>query len=201
MLTAPPTDLPSFLKVEQKRSSAELSPEDFEAITSFWNPRLARRNMKERFGKGASLWMIKSHGRLAGYGWTLQGHTIEPHYFPLGRDDAHLFDFHVFPEYRGQGMNPFLVGEILGRLAREGASRALIEAAEWNQAQLSSLSKTPFRRLGLARKLTIFNRTIVCWTERETAPRGTKVPVRAIDNPATGRYAASWGLDDPRKTD
>ena len=186
-LAAPPPDLQGGLKVEQKKGFAELSPEDLEAMTSFWNPKLAQRNIKERFGKGASLWLLKSHNHLAGYGWTLKGGTIEPHYFPVGQDDVHLFDFHMFPQYRGQGMNPLLVGEILRSLAREGAGRALIEAAEWNQAQLSSLAKTPFRRLGLARKLTIFNCTIVCWTERETARRGTKVPVRAIDNPATGR--------------
>ncbi len=33
--------------------------------------------------KGALLWLIKSEDGLAGYGWTLQGRTIEPHYFPL----------------------------------------------------------------------------------------------------------------------
>jgi ribosomal protein S18 acetylase RimI-like enzyme len=162
-------DLPSFLKVERKTSSAELSPEDLEAMTSFWNPKLAYRNMGERFDKGASLWLIKSEGKLAGYGWTLRGRTIEPHYFPPEEGDVHLFDFHVFPQYRGWGMNPFLVTHILRSLATEGAGRALIEAAEWNQAQLSSLSKTPFRFLGRARKLTIFGRTIVCWTEKETA--------------------------------
>jgi ribosomal protein S18 acetylase RimI-like enzyme len=166
--TLPPADLPSFLKVERKRSAAELSPEDLEEMTSFWNPTLAHRNMKERFGKGASLWLIKSEGKLAGYGWTLRGRTIEPHYFPPGQDDVHLFDFHVFPRYRGRGMNPFLVTHILRSLATEGAVRALIEAAEWNQAQLSSLSKTPFRRLGWARKLTVFGRTVVCWARNET---------------------------------
>jgi GNAT superfamily N-acetyltransferase len=166
--TSLPADLPSFLKVERKRSSAELSSEDLEEMTSFWNPKLAHRNIKERFGKGASLWLIKSEGRLAGYGWTLRGRTIEPHYFPLGQDDIHLFDFHVCPQYRGRGMNPFLVTHILRNLATEGAGRALIEAAEWNQAQLSSLSKTLFRRLGLARKLTICGHALVWWAEDET---------------------------------
>ena len=186
-LTAPRADLPSFLKVERKKSSTDLSPEDLEAMTSFWNPRVAQGNIRERFGKGASLWLIKSHDRLAGYGWTLQGRTIVPHYFPLGPDDVHLFDFYVFPQYRVQGMNPFLVTRILRSLAREGAGRALIEAAEWNRAQLSSLSRTPFRPLGRARKLTIFGRTIVFWAEKGVEQRSTKVPVRAIDNPATGQ--------------
>lgn len=162
-----PKNLPGYLKVERKKSSAELSSEDLQEMTSFWNPKLARQNMKERFGLGASLWLIKSHDKLAGYGWTLEGRTVEPHFFSFGYRDVHLFDFHVFPQYRGQGMNPILVTSILRALTTEGAGRAFIEAAEWNQAQLSSLTKTPFRRLGCARKLTIFGRTIVCRAEND----------------------------------
>jgi hypothetical protein len=50
-----------------------------------------------------------------------------------------------------------------------------------------SFGLSPFRRLGLTRKLATFNRTVVCWADRKTAQWGTKVPVRAIDNPANGQ--------------
>jgi len=159
-----PADLPSTLKVERKNSEAELSQPDLQEIVNFWNPKLSRRAIQERFGRGASLWIIKSEGTVAGFGWTLQGHTIEPHYFLLGRDDVHLFDFFVFPHCRGRGMNPLLVSQILSAYATDCRGRAFIEAAEWNQAQLSSLRKTPFRRLGLASKFTIFRHTLVCWS-------------------------------------
>lgn len=157
------TELPSFLKVERCTKQADLSPQDLQEITSFWNPALAQRNLKERFGLGASLWLIKVEDQLAGYGWTLQGRTVEPHYFRLGPGDVHLFDFHVFPQYRGRGLNPLLVNHILRNLAAETSGRVFIEAAEWNQSQLSSLKKTPFRYLGLASKATILGRTFVCW--------------------------------------
>jgi GNAT superfamily N-acetyltransferase len=134
--------------------------------------------MKGRFGKGALLWLIKSEDSLAGYGWTLQGHTVEPHYFPLGKGDVHLFDFHVFPKYRGKGLNPFLVTHILRSVSADGGKRAFIEAAEWNKAQLSSLGRTPFRRLGWARKLTIFRHTIVCWVEEDMARHVREHPSR-----------------------
>jgi len=153
----------SSLEVERKRHEGELGSRDLEEITSFWNPKLARRNIKERFGRGAVLWLIKSEGRLMGYGWTLQGHTVEPHYVCLAPDDIHLFDFHVFPQYRGRGVNPLLVRYILGSLSAESRGRAFIEVAEWNQAQLASLRMTPFRRLGSARKFTFFRRTAVYW--------------------------------------
>jgi len=125
--------------------------------------------MKDRFDRGASLWMIKFEGRLAGYGWTLRGRTIEPHYIPLGPDDVHLFDFYVFPRYRGRGMNPVLVAGILHGFAVEGGSRTFIEAAVWNRAQLSSLAKTPFRKLGIVSKLTILGRTLVYWGENNNS--------------------------------
>jgi len=162
---SPPETVPSFLKLERKKGYNDLSAEDLREMVSFWNPTLAQRNIEERVGKGASLWLIKSGERLAGYGWTLQGRTIAPYYFPLGPYDVHLFDFYVFPQYRGRGINPVLVNHILGNLAADCQSRAFIEAAEWNEAQLASLAKTSFRRLGWVRKLTVFGRTIVWWDE------------------------------------
>ena len=170
----PSADLPSFLRVERHQKQGDLSSEDLQQITRVWNPKLAQRNLEERFRLGASLWLIRFEDRLAGYGWTLQGRTVEPHYFSIGPDDEHLFDFHVFPAYRGRGINPSLVNYILSTLAGESQGRAFIEAAEWNQAQLSSLSKTPFRRVGSARKLTFLGKTIVLWTRdsiAETVPK------------------------------
>lgn len=166
--TAAPAKIPSSLKVERLRSYGELSQQDLKEMTRFWNPKQALRNIQERFELGASLWLIQSGERLAGYGWTLQGSTIEPYYFPLGQDDVHLFDFHVFPGYRGRGINPILATHILCKLAGECGGRAFIEAAEWNAAQLSSLRKSPFCRMGLTRSVTVFGRTFVSWSENET---------------------------------
>jgi ribosomal protein S18 acetylase RimI-like enzyme len=167
---------PNSLKIERKRDCSELSMQDLQTIVHAWNPKLAHRNLKQRFAQGASLWLVKLENRVAGYGWSLRGSTIEPHYFPLGEADAHLFDFHVFPQYRGRGLNPLLVGQILRGLAADCKGRAFIEAAVWNEAQLASLRKTPFRRLGLARKVTLFGRTIVFWAEDEMASRLRETP-------------------------
>jgi ribosomal protein S18 acetylase RimI-like enzyme len=161
-------DLPNSLKFERYANQSGISPADLQEIIGVWNPVQARRNLKERFELGASLWLIKVQDHLAGYGWTLRGRTVEPHYFPLGPDDIHLFDFHVFPPYRGRGVNPFLVNSILRSLAAECQRCAFIEAAEWNQAQLTSLRRTHFRRLGSARKFTLFRHTMVFWGRNET---------------------------------
>lgn len=177
-----PLALPKRLKVERHKSQADVRGQDLQEITGFWNAQLARRNIRQRFGLGASLWLIKSEGQLAGYGWSLRGRTVESHYFLLGQDDVHLFDFQVFPQYRGQGINPLLVGHILQNLALECRGRAFIEAAEWNRPQLASLRRTPFRRLGLATKITLLRRTIVSWNELRNNEIGQQpqIPMRDI---------------------
>ena len=165
----PAARLSDSLRVERLRKSGELSTADFQKITVFWNPGQARRNIEQRLELGACLWLIKCEHKLAGYGWTLRARTIEPYYFPLAPDDAHLFDFHVFPEYRGRGINPSLVGEILKCLAGELRGRAFIEAAEWNEAQLASLRKTPFRYLGRVSTLNLFGHRFVNWAGRPSS--------------------------------
>ena len=181
--------MPRRLKVERHRSQVDISPQDLQEITSFWSPDLARRNINHRFEPlGASLWLIRLEDKLAGYGWTLQGRTVEPHYFRLGEDDVHFFDFHVFPQYRGRGVNPLLVNHILRSLAAEYQGRAFIEAAEWNLAQLASLRRTPFHRLSSARKFTIFGHTIVCWARDEAVEQKhvfKKVPLAATESERT----------------
>jgi len=185
-LKPPTADLPSLLKVVRHASQTEISPADLQEITSFWNPDLAHRNLKERFELGASLWLIKSEDHLAGYGWTLQGRTVEPHYFPLAADDVQFLDFHVFPKYRGRAMDWFLMTHILHRLAAEGRARAFGEAAEWNKASLSSFAMTPFRRLGWARKFTVLGHTIVSWSGGEPVPQAQRDGVK-LPGPVTSR--------------
>lgn len=184
-------DLPNSLTVERHKTQADVILSDLEQISSFWNPLLSKRNIKRRFELGGSLWLIKSQNRLVGYGWTLQGHTVEPHYFRLGPGDVHLFDFQVFPQYRGRGMNPLLVGYILRSLAVESRGRAFIEAAEWNRPQLASLSNTPFRRFGLAKKFTILRRTIVCWDDNEVVEQQR---TGDVTNAVTSKHDPDRGL-------
>jgi ribosomal protein S18 acetylase RimI-like enzyme len=165
-VTCPVTGTRS-LEVERKRSLPEVDTGELDQITNFWNPKLGRDRINERFQQGAYLWLIKSAGQLAGYGWTLQGRTIEPHYFPLGPQDVHFFDFHVFSAHRGQGLNPYLVRYILHSLAADGNQRAFIEAAEWNRPQLLSLAKTQFQTFGRAKKWAILRSTVVVWAHNE----------------------------------
>jgi ribosomal protein S18 acetylase RimI-like enzyme len=159
----PHGETPEALKVERLDGLSELTAKHLQEMTGFWNEKLANRNIRERFEKGAWLWLLQCDEQLAGYGWTLRGGTIKPYCFPLAQDDVHLFDFHVFPHYRGRGMNRYLISRIVDSLSENCGGRAFIEAAEWNEAQLSSLAKTSFRCLGSFRSFCILGATFVSW--------------------------------------
>jgi ribosomal protein S18 acetylase RimI-like enzyme len=165
---------PEHLTVTRVSRQEEIETKDWEKIVNLWNPELSRRNFSKRFKEGATAWLIRSHGDLAGYGWTLTGRSIQPHFLPFGPNDVHLFDFLVFPEFRGQRMNPRLVSFILNGLIAENRSRAYIEVAEWNQAQLASLSHTDFHRLGVAHKTLFRGRTVVVWGSSSETAGSTK---------------------------
>lgn len=69
---------------------------------------------------------------------------------------------------------PLWLNHALQVMAAECNGRAFTEVAEWNQAILASLKKTPFRRLGSAAKLTILHHTIVWWEQANPSqePKG-----------------------------
>lgn len=183
----PATSLPDRLTVERKQSRHEMASADWEQIINFWNPDLCQRKFAERFREGACLWLIRSEEKLAGYGWTATGRTIAPHYHPLGANDVHMFDFLVFPEYRGRKINPSLVDHILNQLAAEGRTRAYIEVREWNRPQLISLGRTRFRLLGVARKASLFGRVFVEWTSAPGELESRNVQNSANDTDAMNR--------------
>ena len=174
---------PGSLSVVRMSSQEQIDKQDWLRIINFWDPKLSERNFSARFREGASVWLIRSDGKLAGFGWTLTGRTIKPHFFPFGPNDVHLFDFLVFPEFRGKGINPLLVAHILEQLGNERRTRAFIEAAEWNHAQLNSLAKTGFQMLGVARLRTILGRTFVEWGKIPVSPESSSARVAAKPRP------------------
>lgn len=192
-------EMPSRLKVERYRTQGNIAPQDLQEITSFWNPDLARHNIDHRFSLGASLWVIRMEETLAGYGWTLQGRTVEPHYFPLGKDDVQFLDFHVFPKFRGRALDWFLMTHILHELAQEGRARAFGEAAEWNKASLSSFGMTAFRRLGFARKFKVLGRTVVRWEEGDVLEQPHKDEVKNLPRAAANGKEANPRLAGLRR--
>ena len=66
MLPVRKNDLTDGLEFERKIREADLDSRDREQIVNFWNPDVTGRQITERFGKGASLWLVRADGQLAG---------------------------------------------------------------------------------------------------------------------------------------
>jgi hypothetical protein len=177
--------LPQSLTVDRLTGYSQLGSDDLAELTSFWNPKQAHRDIKERFDRGASLWLIRSGNKLAGYGWTVLGDTIAPYFFPMGENDVQLFDFYSFPKFRGRAIHLLLIAYILQAMAGEGRTRAFGDTAEWNDAQLASFKMTPFRRLGYARFITVFGHSFVAWSGDPAAPSLEGAGKQAGKIPAT----------------
>lgn len=160
-----PINRPSPVRgVTVERTSASTLPQaEFERTFAVQNPAVRKRQLAERFAAGSELWLARLDGKLAGFGWTIQGRTIEPHFFPLQPDEVHFFDFFVSPEFRGRRINVALMAEVLAQL--EGARIRLVhlECAAWNTTQLRSLDKSLFRRYATASKLVFLGRPLVIW--------------------------------------
>jgi hypothetical protein len=165
----PPMQAPAGCCVQRVRTLEELGSDRFQAMTSFWNPKLAQQNIRERFERGASLWLVESNDQLAGFGWSLEGDAIEPYYFPLGAKDVQLFDFYIFPGSRGGTLYWLLTNHILRTLAAEGWSRAFADTHEWNQAQLAAFRMTPLRALGSVKTYRLFGRVLTSWSASPSA--------------------------------
>jgi hypothetical protein len=174
---------PSSLKVDRLGRDEELSQQDLEAIVAHWNPQLALQNIRERFAKGALLWLVRCEEQLAGYCWTIRGRAIVPYYFPMATDDVQFFDFYVFPEFRGRAILCFLISYMLHTLEAESGGRAFGDVAEWNQASLSFYKMTPFRRFGVARSFNVLGRRFTSWAKDENTeqvPRTNECRDKAI---------------------
>ncbi|HET9406345.1 MAG TPA: GNAT family N-acetyltransferase [Candidatus Sulfotelmatobacter sp.] len=163
-------DLPASLTVERKNSQTEISQQDLDEILNFWNAQEARNEITTRFARKATLWMIKSDGKLAGYVWTMQGDSMVPHYFPLGPHDVHFFDLLIYPGFRGRAINWVLITHVLHELAAGGATRAFSEVKEWNRVSMASFTMTPFQIHGMCRKFVLFDHPIVWWDKKSTRP-------------------------------
>jgi hypothetical protein len=177
--------LPPSLHVDRLTSYGHLSSQDLRDLTSFWHPTQAHRNIRERFDRGASLWLIRSGDKLAGFGWTVLGHTIAPYFFPVGENDVQLFDFYSFPKFRGRAIHLILIAYILQAMAADGRTRAFGDTAEWNDAQLASFTMTPFRRLGYARFFTLFGHSFVTWSGEPNTPSLEKAEKQTGKVPST----------------
>lgn len=164
LLEFPRAQLQEACYVVERRDEGSMLPSELEALNSYIGSQLIFFQLKERFSKGASLWLLKTKDDCIGMVWTIVGATIEPYYYFIGRRDVHFFNNEVFMPYRGKGFNPGLIEHILFSLKERGALRAYLETNQRNIKEQRSLQKTSFQKMGLAKKKNYMGKHHTIWT-------------------------------------
>jgi hypothetical protein len=149
-----------------REKECEISEPEYEVLLANGGKSIVAKQIKERFGKGAQIWLLKQESYLVGFVWSIGEKPVKPYFFPLTASDVHLFDNEIFSDYKGKGNNPFLIDYVLGELRKKGFLRAYIETQTWNKAEIKSLAKTAFQQLAVARKFSFFGKKIAVWSEK-----------------------------------
>ena len=162
-LTAPRHELPDSWSLAERKAQAEMTAAEIDALYEQLGQLEMNAHMKERFGKGASLWLLGIDGSAVGMVWSESAPTLWPHCMALGPHDLHLFDNVVFEAFRGQGINPVLIETVLQELKRQGFSRLYIETNWRNIPERRSIRKTSFQPLGVASVQRRGGKIIAAW--------------------------------------
>jgi hypothetical protein len=136
---------------------------------------LIERHLTRRFAKHATLWSLKRQSEFLGYTWTLASGTLKPYFFPLTARDVHIFDNLIFAQFRGKRLNCVLMRHVLAALKAAEFQRAYIETGEWNDAELRSLDRIGFVRIGCGTRRSRQRRHIVTWWFLERPQRAETV--------------------------
>jgi hypothetical protein len=155
--------LKEMCRVVERRSCDSMEHCELDSLCNYIGRSIAMYQLKERFSKGASIWLLKKGDECLGMVWTIMGDTIEPFYYFMGKKDVHFFNNEIFITYRGQGFNSGLIEYVLIIMKERGCVRAYIETNKRNVREQRSLKKTSFRIVGLAKKTNWFGKHLTVW--------------------------------------
>ena len=158
--------MPEGVEIKRFHSIDEIDKEDYKVLiergTSLMGSA-ASILVRERFNKGAVLWLLKKNGQLAGYNWTIINNHVTPTYFPHTETDAHSIGTEIFPDFRGCHLfRLFLEGRKV-ILKKEGSKRYYSETFLWNKRAIKANLKISLRKIGIATRFSIFSKNIVIW--------------------------------------
>lgn len=159
------------ITIESKTDEKQIGKDELNCLIEHIGKEIILTQLKERFAKGAVLWIIKFNGNLSGYVWSIgKSSTLNPYYFPLCDNDVFLFDGSVLPPYRGKNIYPQLLKNALYGVKQMGFSRAICDAYVWNIAVQKSFSKVGLKKFGIVRKYRLFGHDFILWKSKSPRP-------------------------------
>jgi len=160
--------LPDTLKIERINSINQINEKDLKMLTESRSDLMgsaASILIRERFDKGAVLWLLKENGHLAGYRWTIANNHVTPTHVPHTETDVHSIGAELFDGFRGRYLfDMFLRGTFI-ILKSDGFKRFYSETYLWNKRAIKAILKTGLSKIGTATMISIFGKTFVIWHE------------------------------------
>ena len=159
-------NFPENLIVERYYKMEDIPKKDMERLIMIKGKEIVFPFFKKYFRLGAILWLAKLNGEVVGLNWSVIGGFEGFHCFPMTSKDAVILASEVFPNYRGRGINPAMNKRIVFELKKEGITRVFINCEVWNKANLRSIPKVGFKKLGILHTLRIPGGYITFWYKR-----------------------------------
>ena len=98
--------------------------------------------------KGACLWVGYLNGEFANITWTRTGDKIRSYFFPMTPECVLVSHSVTIPEYRGRGLYPAILTEVIRALADQGFKRFYIDCTDWNQSSSRVIERIGFSLMG-----------------------------------------------------
>lgn len=108
--------------------------------------------IKHEFSRHGQLWLGLRNDQVAAYQWTRKGQHVQNWFVELGDRDLVIFNTATLPRFRGQGINPYIMGHIIEQHVQKGG-RVLIDCKEWNTPAIRANEKVGFRLIGKMKPL------------------------------------------------
>lgn len=105
-------------------------------------------DIKTMLRDGADVWIGHLNGRLATAAVTKTGDKKPLWFFPLTRDCAVISHCVTFRPYRGLGLYPASLVQIVSTLAKRGINRFYIDCSDWNTPSVSGILRAGFQLIG-----------------------------------------------------
>lgn len=97
---------------------------------------------------GACLWVGYLDGKLASVIWTRTGDKVKSYFFPMTASCVLISHVVTISEYRGHGLLPAMLIEIIHKFMDNGCSRFYIDCWDWNESSQRMIERVGFSLIG-----------------------------------------------------
>ena len=160
--------LPPNITVRHFSKIEEIPQKDLLWLYKIRGGQLLVQNLLNHFFQiKATLWFVYLDDKVVGWRCSkTQEIGFFKHFFqhfPLTPKDAVCGAAEIFPEYRGRGINPTMLKLMFLEMKKSGINRIYLVIKEWNHANIKSVQKADFKKIGIAKEINILGKKIIIW--------------------------------------